>query len=379
MGSYFENLDEEAEYLARRARRKKRMMLERKRRKRRRLMIKCGLCLSLFLIVLFTCVGIFGGKAKADKAEEKAEENPTIITEVSDEYTEQVEPEVESEPIQEETQVYHFESTADTKNIYSDNVISSHAILIDESTDTIVASKGAKDRINPASMTKVLTVLVAAEHVTEEQLDDTFTMTIDITDYSFSNDCSNVGFLVDEKIPVRDLFYGTILPSGGDAAVGLATYVAGSHEAFVDLMNEKLEELGLADTAHFTNCVGLYDNNHYCSVYDMAIIMKAALQNELCREVLGVKCYTTTPTSQHPEGITISNWFLRRIEDKDTNGEVLGAKTGFVAESGSCAVSYQLSENGTPYICVTVGSTSSWRCIYDHVEIYTHYVPEVSE
>ncbi len=379
MESYFENLDEEAEYLARRARRKKRMMLERKRRKRRRLMIKCGLCLSLFLIVLFTCVGIFGGKAKADKAEEKADENPTIVTEVSDEYTEQVETEVESEPIQEEPQVYHFESTADTKNIYSDNVISSHAILIDESTDTIVASKGAKDRINPASMTKVLTVLVAAEHVTEEQLDDTFTMTIDITDYSFSNDCSNVGFLVDEKIPVRDLFYGTILPSGGDAAVGLATYVAGSHEAFVDLMNEKLEELGLADTAHFTNCVGLYDNNHYCSVYDMAIIMKAALQNELCREVLGVKCYTTTPTSQHPEGITISNWFLRRIEDKDTNGEVLGAKTGFVAESGSCAVSYQLSENGTPYICVTAGSTSSWRCIYDHVEIYTHYVPEVSE
>ena len=376
MEPYFDNLDDEAEYLARRARRKKRM-IERKRRKRRQFIIKCGACLSVFLIVLVACVGVFGGKAKTDKAEEQVAENPAIITEVSDENTQPApkESEVEAEPV-EEAQVYEFESTSDTKNIYSDNVISSHAILIDESTDTIVASKGAKERINPASMTKVLTVLVAAENITEEQLDDTFTMTIDITDYSYVNDCSNVGFLVDEEVKVRDLFYGTILPSGGDAAVGLATYVAGSHEAFVDLMNEKLEELGLSDTAHFTNCVGLYDTNHYCTIYDMAVIMKAAIQNELCLEVLSEKCYTTASSTEHPEGLTISNWFLRRIEDKETGGEVVGAKTGYVVESGSCAVSYSVADDGTPYICATAGSTSSWRCIYDHVEIYTNYVPD---
>ena len=345
MEPYFDNIDDEAEYLARRARRKKRM-IERKRRKRRQFIIKCGACFSLFLIVLVACVGIFGGKAKADKAEEQVAENPAIITEVSDENTQPApkESEVEAEPV-EEAQVYEFESTSDTKNIYSDNVISSHAILIDESTDTIVASKGAKERINPASMTKVLTVLVAAENITEEQLDDTFTMTIDITDYSYVNDCSNVGFLVDEEVKVRDLFYGTILPSGGDAAVGLATYVAGSHEAFVDLMNEKLEELGLSDTAHFTNCVGLYDTNHYCTIYDMAVIMKAAIQNELCLEVLSEKCYTTASSTEHPEGLTISNWFLRRIEDKETGGEVVGAKTGYVVESGSCAVSYIVADD----------------------------------
>ena len=184
MEPYFDNLDDEAEYLARRARRKKRM-IERKRRKRRQFIIKCGACFSLFLIVLVACVGIFGGKVKADKAEEQVAENPAIITEVAEENTQSapIESEVETEPV-EETQVYEFESTSDTKNIYSDNVICSHAILIDESTDTIVASKGAKERINPASMTKVLPVLVAAEHITEEQLDDTFTMTIDITDYS---------------------------------------------------------------------------------------------------------------------------------------------------------------------------------------------------
>ena len=99
----------------------------------------------------------------------------------------------------------------------------------------------------------------------------------------------------------------------------------------------------------------------------------------MCREFLSAKKYTTAPTEQHPEGITISNWFLRRIEDKDTGGEVLCAKTGYVVESQSCAVSYGSFRDGKPYICVTAGSTSSWRCIYDHVEIYTRYVPDGNE
>ena len=101
--------------------------------------------------------------------------------------------------------------------------------------------------------------------------------------------------MVDETVPVRELFYGTILSSGADAALGLATYVAGSQEAFVALMNEKLEELGIADTAHFTNCVGLYDEAHKCTVSDMAVILEAAMDNDLCREVLGARTYETLP------------------------------------------------------------------------------------
>lgn len=270
--------------------------------------------------------------------------------------------------------LYTFTPNDDTVTIYSEDVVSTNAVLVNESTDTIIASKAAKERICPASMTKVLTVLVAAEQIMEAQLDDTFTMTKEITDYAYVNDCSSVGFLDGEKVPVRDLFYGTVLPSGGDAAVGLATYIAGSHEAFVDMMNAKLEELGLSDSAHFTNCVGLYDEEHYCTVYDMAVIMKAAVNNEMCRDFLSAHTYTTTPTTEHPEGITISNWFLRRIEDKDTGGEVLCAKTGYVVQSKNCAVSYGTFADGVPYICVTAGSTSSWRCIYDHVEIYNRYI-----
>ena len=367
MEENYNHTQEDIEYLKRRAKRK-RMILEKKKRRRRRLIAKMVIVIGLIVI---TICAITSG-IKRNKEKKEAEQQAKLQAEMLAQAEVETVPE---EVVPEEVlPVYEFVSNEDTKNLYSDKVISSNAILVNEETDTIIASKGAKERISPASMTKVLTVLVAAEHITEEQLEDTFTMTIDITDYSFVHDCSNGGFLVGEQIPVRDLFYGTILPSGGDAAVGLATYVAGSHEAFMDLMNEKLDELGISESSHFTNCVGLYDDQHYSTVYDMAIIMKAAMENELCREVLSTKCYTTTPTTEHPEGIILSNWFLRRIEDKDTHGEVLGAKTGFVAQSGSCAVSYQEFSDGTTYICATAGSSSSWRCIYDHVEIYTTYV-----
>lgn len=367
--------DDEAAYLARREQRRKRMLREKRRRQKRRRLIALLISIVVIVTLLVTVfTKIVKNKKETNAVQQQENVQAGMVTTTEPET--QVDEAMVTEPVEKPVTVaYEFKETENTKGLYSDAVISNHALLIDESTDTIVASKGAKERISPASMTKVLTLLVAAENISEEQLDDTFTMTIDITDYSYVNDCSNVGFLVDEKIVVRDLFYGTILPSGGDAAVGLATYVAGSHEAFVDLMNQKLKELGISDSAHFTNCVGLYDDNHYCTIYDMALIMKAALQNELCKKVLAEKCYTTAPTEQHPEGIIISNWFLRRIEDKDTGGEVLGAKTGFVQQSGSCAVSYQVADNGVPYICVTAGSSSSWRCIYDHVEIYNRYIP----
>ena len=374
---------EDKEYEERRQKRAERivrMRLEKQRQQRRLRMLKVILPVSLVVLVIL--IVVLGTENKADEniqasntstqAEVETNMLQTETTEVADVVEVTGAPEVTKAPV-----AYEFVESDATKGIYSEEVISSHAILVDASTDTIVAKKGAYDIISPASMTKVLTVLVAAEHITEEELDNPFTMTLEITDYAYVNDCSAVGFLDEEVVTVRDLFYGTILPSGGDAAVGLATYVAGSHEAFVEMMNAKLEELGLAETAHFTNCVGLYDKNHYCTVYDMAIIMRAAMENEMCREFLSAKKYTTTPTEQHPEGVTISNWFLRRIEDKDTGGEVIGAKTGYVVQSKSCAVSYgTFGASEMPYICVTVGSNSSWRCIYDQVEIYTRYVPE---
>lgn len=383
-----------------------RMRMEKQKQEEQRRKIKkflpvvvSGICLLILAVVLMIA---FCGKDEDETAKGQSQQEETSIEAIAEEkHSEDSEKRLVSailqplskkpfdgtdsigevvctipvEPKVEKTPPIQFTESDDAAYIYAEEVMSTNAILIREDTNEIVAQKGAFERINPASMTKVLTVLVAAEHINVDELDNTFTMTLEITDYAYKNDCSSVGFLENEVVTVRDLFYGTILPSGGDAAVGLATYVAGSHEAFVDRMNAKLEELGLSETAHFTNCVGLYDEEHYCTVYDMAVIMKAAVQNELCREVLSLHTYTTTATEQHPEGITISNWFLRRIEDKDTGGEVICAKTGYVKESKSCAVSYATcKEDEIPYICVTTGAHSGWRCIYDQVEIYNRYV-----
>ncbi|MBR4759920.1 MAG: D-alanyl-D-alanine carboxypeptidase [Lachnospiraceae bacterium] len=272
-------------------------------------------------------------------------------------------------------EAFEAHKTAKTSGM-SGEVISEYGVLMDAETGEIVAQRNANTRISPASMTKVLTILVAAENLPDPDLEKTVPITIEVTDFSYRNDCSNVGFARDEVVTIRDLFYGTILPSGGDAAYALSCYVAGSMEAFADLMNEKLADLGLSGSAHFTNSVGLYDDDHYCTIYDMAIIMDAAMRNSFCREVLSAHTYTTSITPEHPEGITISNWFLRRIEDKDCGGLVVGAKTGFVVQSRNCAVSYATDASGHPYICATGASTSGWKCIYDHVRIYKAFFSE---
>ena len=289
---------------------------------------------------------------------------------------------------------------------------SRYMVLIDLSDDSIVAKRDSDLVVYPASMTKILTVLTACDVI--KDLNDTYVITQEEIQYAYSHDCSAVGFLDGETVTVKDLLYGTIVCSGGDAAVGLANYCYGSHDAFVEKMNEKVAELGLSETAHFTNVVGIFNEDLHCTMEDMAVILATAFQNDLCREILSTRVYTTTPypsflpksetgedgavstdnenaTDEQTDtkeddtteeetaeailqvattGITISNWFMRRIEDKDTGGEVLGAKTGFVNASGFCAASYYKSASGKEYICVTGDTYSSWRCIYDHVGIY---------
>lgn len=305
---------------------------------------------------------------KENREETQPEQAYTLDKPVEEQAKEETPSDVTAiEPVLPSRERFQSMLSANTKALGED-VLSEYAVLLDAETGEILENREGMTRMNPASMTKMLTILVAAEQ--NPNLDDYVTITRDITDYSFVNDCSAVGFEENEKVPVRDLFYGTILPSGGDAAAALAIYTAGSLDAFVALMNEKLEKLGLSETSHMTNCVGLYDENHYSTAYDMALILQAAIENELCREALTKHIYTTAATTEHPEGITVSNWFLRRIEDKETNGEVLYAKTGYVTQSGSCAASYQLADDGKEYICVTGNAHSSWRAIYDHVAMY---------
>lgn len=377
-------------YEQKRREQRSRRIAEMKRKKRqqelrRRLMLRLSPVVLVLVITIVIVTKVISAHRPSDDtvaddtattlvAESHVEDTADVSTDatISDEDPSQEEVDAVTVPAVDHT-IYSAATAASTDNFFeADSVNSTYGIVVDLSNDTILAQQNAYTRINPASMTKVLTVLVAAEHISN--LDDTFTMTQEINNYIYSNDCSAVNWENDETITIRDLFYGTILPSGADAALGLAYYVAGSQEAFVDLMNEKLDELGLSSTAHFTNCIGLYDENHYCTMYDMAMIMEAAVHNEWCREVLSAHKYTTSSTPQHPDGIEISNWFLRRIEDKDTHGEVVCAKTGFVVQSGNCAVSYGTDTKGNGYIIVTGNAHSSWRCIYDHVALYQKYL-----
>lgn len=348
----------EQERAARRAQR----AAERKRKQRQRLRLQCLRLAAVLVPLLAVCLIWY-----SLRPEEVQELTSTVQAAQMEAET----PAAESEP----EPTYTVERTPQTAAITTE-AASEYAVVIDPANGTILAEKAADTRINPASMTKILTLLVAVEQIEASgvSLDDTFTMTLEITDYCYVHECSVVGFLNDEVIPIRDLLYGTILPSGADAALGLAYYLCGSQEAFVTLMNEKLEELGLSDTAHFTNCVGLYDEAHNCTVTDMALILKAAMENDLCREVLSTHIYHTQPTAQHPEGQDFSNWFLRKIEDHVPDGlEVVGGKTGYVVQSGNCAASWAETSDGHRYICVTGSTYSSWRAIYDHVALYTQY------
>ncbi|MCR4907283.1 MAG: serine hydrolase [Lachnospiraceae bacterium] len=264
--------------------------------------------------------------------------------------------------------------TGETAQIPDSMTESVYGILIDISTGNVVAAKNADEVMYPASMTKILTVLTAMEY--EPDMDDIVTMTDEIAQYTYDHDCSRAGFSVSENIPVRDLFYGTILPSGADAVLMLSNYCTPDREEFVQRMNEKARELGLSEEkTHFENPIGLFSEDNHCTVTDMAMILKAAEENEFLREVLRSRKYTTTPSIYHPDGIELSNLFLRRIEDKDTHGFVAGAKTGYVNQSGNCAASFMEGDDGINYICVTGKAQGSWNCIEDHVKIYDKYVP----
>lgn len=371
------------EYDAARERRQHRLAEMKRKKKQQALFRKYfrfgAIGAAVFIAVLVVLIGNGISKRNKNKEQQGVETETAELQAVAGTEAEESLPLADQEePAEvqaaepEENKIYEATESPDMKAV-SEEVISSNAIFIDLRKNEILAQRAARQVIDPASMTKILTVLVAAEQIEEKNLDDKVTITIDITDYSYSNDCSSVGFAENERVTVQDLFYGTILPSGADAALALATYVAGSQEAFVELMNEKLQKLGLSDTAHFTNCVGLYDEAHRCTVYDMAMIMEAAMDNPLCREVMSAHTYTTSATAEHPDGITISNWFLRRIEDKETGAEIVCGKTGYVVQSGNCAASYGEDQNGNGYICVTADSTSAWRCIYDHVALYSEF------
>ena len=303
--------------------------------------------------------------------EPSPEPQPDPEPEIQPEPASQPESEPEPQPEAPTEKTYAPADVTDETKTLDLELYSENALLIDLESNTIIAQKNADARIYPASMTKVMTVLVAAEQITD--WDATFTMTQSIIDPLFLADASMAGFVHGEEVSMMDLLYGAVLPSGAEATEALAIVCAGSEEAFAELMNEKAQALGLQDT-HFVDASGLHDENHYTTLSDMAIIMQAALDNPRCREVLTSVNHTSPATAQNPEGVAMMNRFLDRIRPQQTGTvDIQAAKTGYTAQAMNCCVSYGIMENGRAAICVTAHAWTGDYCIADHLALYGTY------
>lgn len=275
-------------------------------------------------------------------------------------------------PVEPKVEKIEYTETENTEAIPATND-ARYAIIIDKRDNTIVASRKPKARAYPASTTKIMTLLTAVEHIVDYS--HTFTMSYEITDPLFVEEASVAGFLNGETVNMTDLLYGMILPSGADAAMALAIHIAGSEENFVRLMNEKVDELGLTGT-HFDNVTGLHSETNYSTVYDMAIILDAAMQNPVCKKILSTYQYTTAKTSHHPEGILLSSTlFTYMYGTEPETATIQGGKTGFVNESGYCIASYG-SNNTTKneYIVVTFGNSARMPAFFGQIDLYKEYV-----
>ncbi len=177
---------------------------------------------------------------------------------------------------------------ADTRMI--EGIGSRYAILVDAKSGAVIAATGENTRFEPASLTKVMTLIVACEYFETSDLDRKLTLSQEAWDYARSGnytDASVVGHDVGDEIQIRDLLYGIGMESAADCTVMIVEEVAGSEAAFVELMNKKAVELGLTDT-HFDNAIGHESEANYTTASEMAMIMAYAMQCDLIEEILGL-------------------------------------------------------------------------------------------
>lgn len=331
-----------------------------KNRRYKVIKIRPAAFVCVFAAVILLTAGAIGISASKGKDKGKKDTPDSILSDT---------PKTDNAEIAVPAISYRF--TDGTQEIPSSNDAGG-AIIINSDTHEVIASRNPNKRFYPASTTKIMTLLVAVENITDYS--DTFTMTLDITDPLFKAEASVAGFLNGEEITMTDLLYGTILPSGADAAIGLAVKIAGSEKAFAELMNEKARQLGLENT-HFVNVTGLFDENHYTTPYDMAVILETALNYPICKKILSTYQYTTKPTAQHPDGIPMSaTLFDYMYGTEPETATVLGGKTGFVNESGYCIASYGSNNTtGNKYIIVTLKNSSRWPAIHGLIDLYKQF------
>lgn len=243
-------------------------------------------------------------------------------------------------------------------SISSDSLHSSNAILICLSDQTILMQKKSEEKVYPASLTKMMTAIVAIENL--QNLQEKIKLSNSMFQKLYKSDASMAGFQPDEKVMAIDLLYGVLLPSGAECCIGLANQIAGSEQNFVKMMNKKAADLGMNNT-HFDNATGLHDGNHYTTVKDLAVLLSYALQNDTFREIFTSSRHTTQPTNKHPDGITFFSTMFEELNNPSiTGGKILGGKTGYTDEAGLCLASLA-KEGGKEYILITAGAKGNHK------------------
>ena len=271
-----------------------------------------------------------------------------------------------------------FSATLAAKSDVTAGLYSEFAALVDVTTGKMIATKKAQKQLYPASMTKVMTLIVVYENLkNESSLSNPIKITQKHIDKKIRDQLSGDLYQKD-TLTVEDMIYALMLKSDGIAALGLAEYIAGSEESFVELMNQKAADMGLKNT-HFTNCTGIHNEDHYTTAQEMAVIMMYAMQNPYCANVMSTKSYRTV-TDVYADGITFFHSMLVTKFENELphinfkSVDVTAGKTGWTGDvSGRCLVSYAVGDNGHKYVLVTAGAPNKNEEALDHEYIYNLY------
>lgn len=229
------------------------------------------------------------------------------------------------------------------------------AILIDSSSEKIIYSKNESEKMYPASTTKILTAILTIENC---NLDDVVTVPYEAIS-SIPSGYSVAALQVGEQLTVEQLLQVMLIHSANDAANVLAYHVSGSIDAFANLMNQKVEELGLTNT-HFTNPSGMHNENHYTTAYDLAIIMKYCMKNTTFRKLSSLKYCTIPATNKYDQRVYNTTNELLIYDNRDVQSNyyykyAIAGKTGYTTEAKNCLVSVS-NKDDLELICVVLSA-----------------------
>lgn len=246
------------------------------------------------------------------------------------------------------------------------SVNSPNAIVMEMNTGTILYDKNSKEARYPASITKIMTTMLALEN---SELNEMVTFSDEAID---NTEGSGIARDYGEQMTMEDCLYAIMLESANECAYAVAEHISGSIEAFADLMNAKAKELGCVNT-NFVNPHGLHDDNHYTCCYDMALIAKAAYENETFRIITSTKARMIPPTNKHAEETPLQNHnkLLHRYQKGNYVYEYCtGGKTGYTTNANATLVTFA-EKDGMALVCVVMNTdgVSEWtdsRALFDY-------------